>query len=220
MPRRRRPFPALAATLVTVALLVGCGVDSDPEVATTDTSETTESTEPPTTTTTASTTTEPSDDGPGDGIGDDDGTIDDDRGDDSTTDDDSGDDGTTDDGTIDDDGGDDGTDGTDGGEFTAFCEANADLEQLDDELGAAIDEEDVAGFQRLYSEYLDAVDAAAAVAPGEIVDAVNEVSDILFQFIDEVEQATTVAELNAIPDDPAFDVEAFDEVESYTDANC
>jgi len=191
MPRRRRPFPALAATLVTVALLVGCGVDSDPEVATTDTSETTESTEPPTTTTTASTTTEPSDDGPGDGIGDDDGTIDD-----------------------------DGTDGTDGGELTAFCEANADLEQLDDELGAAIDEEDVAGFQRLYSEYLDAVDAAAAVAPGEIVDAVNEVSDILFQFIDEVEQATTVAELNAIPDDPAFDVEAFDEVESYTDANC
>ena len=192
MPRRRRPFPALAATLVTVALLVGCGVDSDPEVATTDTSETTESTEPPTTTTTASTTTEPSDDGPGDGIGDDDGTIDDDGGD----------------------------DGTDGGELTAFCEANADLEQLDDELGAAIDEEDVAGFQRLYSEYLDAVDAAAAVAPGEIVDAVNEVSDILFQFIDEVEQATTVAELNAIPDDPAFDVEAFDEVESYTDANC
>jgi hypothetical protein len=214
----RRSVPVVATLLVTLALLAGCGVDSDSQVVAS--TETSESTDPSTsTTTTEATTTEPTDDGPGDGIGDDDGMFDDD----GSTDGDSGTDG---DDTIDDDGPtDDGTsdDGaSDGGDLTAFCAAYMDVARLDDELGTALDDGDVAGFKARYSEYIDAVDAAAAVAPDEIFDAMNQVADILFEFSDEVEQAVTIEEIEAIPEDPAFTAgaEAFDEAESYTDENC
>lgn len=215
----RRSVPVVATLLVTLALLAGCGVDSDSQVvASTETSESTDPSEPSTsTTTTEATTTEPSDDGPGDGIGDDDGMFDDGSTDDSGTDGDDtiDDDGPTDDGTSDD-------GASDGGDLTAFCAAYVDVARLDDELGTALDDGDVAGFKALYSEYIDAVDAAAAVAPDEVFDAMNQVADILFEFSDEVEQAVTIEEIEAIPEDPAFTAgaEAFDEAESYTDENC
>ncbi len=114
------------------------------------------------------------------------------------------------------------TGGTPDPDDRAFCSAAAQLADLDDELGDAIDEGQVDQFKDGYRRYIALMEDAEAVAPDEIADELSTMVGVLHDLQPTVDAARSADDLSAIGDDPQVKAssEAFDTVQSYTEDHC
>ncbi len=103
-----------------------------------------------------------------------------------------------------------------------FCAIAAELQDLDDELGDAIEEGQVERFKDGYRRYVDVMERAEESAPDEVVDELGIMVDVLHDLQGKVDAARTTDDLKAVGDDPSVEGadDAFDAVQSYTENNC